>query len=210
MINKSLKFAVALLFAAVCCTQAIEFIQTNQFTVVKGASISNETWVSAQTVTINGTAVNDLFTTAQAVDLNGTFTGDVWSFGNNITAAGIFQNDVRLISKTAQIFGTIHGSVIASGTTVKIDRTAQIYGDLLCIGENIIIEGLVSGNVKILSPFNLQTRVTLGGKINGDVTIEAQDIVVLPGTILNGNLTYTAPGELVLPPAQCWKAHYAE
>jgi len=44
-------------------------------------------------------------------------------------------------------------------------------------------------------------RVTLGGQIDGDVSIVAQDIAILPGTILNGNLTYTAPEELVLSPS---------
>ena len=59
---------------------------------------------------------------------------------------------------------------------------------MLCMGENVIIEGAVSGNVRIIAQ-----RATIGGKIDGDLSVAAQDIVILPGTLLNGNLTYTAP-----------------
>ena len=42
-------------------------------------------------------------------------------------------------------------------------------------------------------------KATLGGNVDGDVSIRAQDIVILPGAHLNGNLIYTAPNELILP-----------
>ncbi len=189
-------FGIALaVLLAVQVASAVEFIQTNEFVVSENASILNETWLSAQRITINGTATNDLFATAPMIELNGTFSGDVWSAGNDITAEGIFLNDVRLISKTTQVFGTLHGSLIAGGTTVKIGRTAVLYQDVLCFGENVIIEGSVAGDARVIAQ-----RAIIGGKIDGDLTITAQEIVILPGTILNGDLIYTAPNELVLSP----------
>jgi cytoskeletal protein CcmA (bactofilin family) len=185
---------------ATSSVQAIEFVQTEQFVRGEEDVLQKELWVSAQTITIDGGSSNDLFATAINIDLNGTFSGDVWAGGGNIlqnlgavNAAGIFMDDVRMVSRIAQISGTLHGSLIAGGTTVKIDPTAILYGDALCFGGNVIIEGSIAGNVRIMAK-----QVTLGGKIDGDVSIVAEDIVVLPGTILNGDLTYTAPKELVL------------
>lgn len=186
-------FCVTGVLLAALSAQAIDFVQTEQFISPENEILTDETWISAQTVTISGTVSNDLFTTAPVVELNGTFYGDVWSGGDSINAAGIFRNDVRLISRTTQVFGTLHGSLTAIGNTVKIDRTAILYSDLFCMGENVILEGAVSGNVRVIAQ-----RATIGGKIDGDLSIAAQDIVILPGTILNGNLTYTAPKELVL------------
>lgn len=174
--------------------QAIEFIRTNQFVVSENESIPEETWVSAQIATISGVFSNDLFATAPEITLSGNFNGDVWCVGDSITGTGIFRNSARMISRTTQIQGTHYGSVIAAGTTVKIDRTAILYSDLLCMGENVIIEGSIRGKAHILAQ-----RVTLGGQFNQNLSIAAQEIVVLPSTIINGNLSYSAPDELVLP-----------
>ncbi|MBC8207508.1 MAG: polymer-forming cytoskeletal protein [Kiritimatiellales bacterium] len=176
--------------------QAIEFIQTNQFVITEMESMPEESWISAQSLTINGSVSNDLFASAPVMELNGTFHGDAWCAGNSITGAGIFLNSARLISRITQIQGTHYGSVTAVGTTVKIDRTAVLYSDLLCVGENVILEGSVSGKVRVLAQ-----RVTLGGQIKGDTSITAQEIVILPGTVINGNLSYQAPNELVLSPS---------
>ena len=174
--------------------QAIDFVQTNQLTVAKTNSLTEETWVSAQTVNISGTVSKDLFASAQTMDLYGTFEGDIWGAGDNITATGEFRNSARLISRIVQLQGTYDGSVMAVGNTVKVDRPAVLHGDLFCLGENVILEGTVNGTVSMLAQ-----RVTLGGKIDGDVSIIARNIVVMPGTVLNGNLTYQAADDLVLP-----------
>ena len=190
-------FGIALaVLLAVQVASAIEFIQTNQFVITAAESMPEESWISSQLITINGSVSNDLFASAPEMELNGTFHGDVWCAGNSIIGAGTFLNSARLISKTTQIQGTHYGSVTAVGTTVKIDRTANLYSDLLCMGENVILEGSVNGKVRVLAQ-----RITLGGQINGNISITAQEIVILPGTMINGNLSYQAPNELVLSPS---------
>lgn len=193
--TRKLKFGITGLFCiAAFSSPAIDLVQTNQFTVAETDSLTEETWVSAQQVHVNGAISNDLFATAPEIKLNGQFSGDAWCAGNDVTAAGTFANSMRILSQTVQIRGTHHGSVIAIGTTVKTDRIAKLYDDLLCMGKNVIIEGSVDGSVRVLAD-----RVTLGGEIKGPVSITAQKIVVLPGTILNDNLTYTSSEELTLP-----------
>ncbi|MBI9021336.1 MAG: polymer-forming cytoskeletal protein [Verrucomicrobia bacterium] len=194
---KSLKSKVLISLLLIAqASFAVDFVQTEVFVSSEGESLREEMWVSAQTVTIGGDASNDLFAVASTIELNGTFYGDTWGCGDSISTDGIFFNDLRLMSRTAHVSGILHGSLIAAGTTVKIERTANLYGDALCLGENVIVEGTIAGDVRIMAQ-----RVTLGGQISGDVSITAQDIVVLPGTVVNGNLTYTAPNELVLSQA---------
>jgi cytoskeletal protein CcmA (bactofilin family) len=189
-----LKLGIIALWLFALNAPAIEFIQTNQFVVSESESIPEETWLSAQLIDISGVFSNDLLATAPEIALNGTFNGDVWCMGDSITGAGIFRHSARILSRTAQIQGTHYGSVIAAGTTVKIDRSAILYGDLLCLGENVIIEGSVRGKARVLAQ-----RVTLGGQFNKNLSIAAREIVILPGTIINGDLSYSAQDELVLP-----------
>jgi cytoskeletal protein CcmA (bactofilin family) len=95
-----------------------------------------------------------------------------------------------------QVSGTLNGSLTAAGNTVKVDPSAVIKKDVFCLGKNVISEGTVAGNVQVVAQ-----KATLGGKVNGNVSVAAQDIVILPGTEINGNLSYTAPSELVPGPS---------
>ena len=183
------------LFAALNA-QAIEFVQTEQFVTETNGVLIEETWVSAENVTIRGEVLDDLFTVSTLLDLHGDFMGDVWGGGDSVSADGVFNDNLRLIGRTVQVSGTLNGSLVAMGNTVKIDPTATIEKSMICIGESVVTEGTVHGNAQIFAQ-----NVTLNGELAGDVSITAQEIVILPGTIIGGNLNYTAPKELILSPA---------
>lgn len=194
--NLKLRLIAGLLLAG-SSVQAIEFVQTSTFVRGEDQTQQEELWVTAQTVQMDGEALDDVFAMGNLLELRGTFSGDVWGSGSDqVVAGGIFNDHVRLASRLVQVSGSLNGSLTAAGNTVKIERTAIIGKNLLCFGENIISEGQIRGNARIVAQ-----QVTLGGRIDGDVSIAAQDIVVLPGTILNGNLSYTSPKELVLSPS---------
>ena len=193
--QKSKVIIAAALLAIMQSASAIEFVQRDEFISSDAETLRDEMWISAQTITISGEALDDLFAAGGILDLRGNFKGDVWAGGDQVIAAGRFSDHVRLAARTAQASGTFGSSLTAVGDTVKVDPSATIAKNVLCLGENIISEGSVAGNVRILSQ-----KATLGGKIAGNVTIAAQEIVILPGTMIAGNLHYTAPKELVLSP----------
>lgn len=197
------KFGIVIvaLFAALSA-QAVEFVQTEAFVSSEGEILREEIWVSAQTITIDGEMTDDLMATGTLLDLRGRFQGDVWGCGDTINANGLFGDNVRIIARSAKISGTLDGSLVSLwptslfDNTIKIERSAVIKKNMLFHGGNIISEGDIVGNVLILAK-----NATLGGQIDGDVSVVAQNIVVLPGTVINGNLTYTAPNELILSPS---------
>ena len=189
--------SILVLFAVLTTgANAIEFVQRDQFISSEAETLRDEMWISAQTITISGEALDDLFAAGGVLDLRGNFKSDVWAGGDQVIAAGRFSDHVRLVSRTAEVSGTFGGSLTALGTTVKIDPSATIAKNILCLGENIISEGSVAGNVRIVAQ-----KATLGGKIAGNVSIVAQEIVILPGAMIGGDLSYTAPKELVLSPS---------
>jgi cytoskeletal protein CcmA (bactofilin family) len=193
--NLKLGFIAGLLLAG-STVQAIEFVQKDSFSSSDAETLRDEMWISADTITISGNALDDLFAAGNTLDLRGNFNGAVWSCGDQVIAAGRFNDNTRLAGRTTQVSGTLAGSLTAIGNTVKIDPSATLAKNLFCLGENVISEGAVSGNVRIVAK-----QATLGGKIAGNVSVAAQDIVFLPGTVINGNLSYTAPNELVLSPS---------
>ena len=190
---KNLKFGIFTLLLSLQA-QAIDFVQTNRFIIADGQTVAEETWLSAEQTAISGTVSADLHVATKTAELAGIFQEDVWCIGETILAPGVFQNGARLVSKTVLIQGTVNGPLIAIGNTVKIDREAILDNGLFCAGENVIVEGDITGPVRVLAQ-----NITLGGQITGDASLTAQEIVVLPGTVINGDLTYSAPEDLVLP-----------
>jgi cytoskeletal protein CcmA (bactofilin family) len=191
---RKLKFGI--LLGALLITQsagAIEFVQRDQFISSDAETLRDEIWISAQNIIISGEALDDLFAAGTTLDLRGNFKGDVWAAGDQVIAAGRFNDHVRLASRLVQVSGTFGNSLAAAGNTVKIEPSATIAKNLLGIGDNIISEGTVAGDVRIMAK-----KATLGGKIAGSVSIAAQEIVILPGTSIGGDLSYTAPKELVI------------
>ncbi len=177
--------------------QAIEFVQRDQFISGEAETLRDEMWISAQDITISGEALDDLFAAGTTLDLRGNFKGDVWAGGGNqVIAAGRFNDHVRLASRMVQASGIFGNSLTAAGNTVKIESSAAIAKNLFGVGDNVISEGTIAGDVRIVAK-----RATLGGKIAGNVSIAAQEIVMLPGTVIGGDLSYTAPKELVLSPS---------
>ena len=189
------KILIASLFAAVH-VQAVEFVQRDQFISGRAETLRDEVWVSAETIQISGAAQSDLFAMGGTVSLEGLFQGDVWAGGTHVIAAGTFDDQVRLAARTVQVSGTMHGSLTAVGSTVHLEPTAVLDKNLLCIGDNVITEARVHGNVDMIAK-----KATIGGQIDGDLTVTAQEIVLLPGTLVKGNLRYTAPKELVPAPS---------
>jgi len=187
---------LALLAVLTTGANAIEFVQRDQFISSEAETLRDEMWISAQNIAISGEALDDLFAAGGILDLRGNFKGDVWAIGDQVIAAGRFIDHARLVSRTVQVSGTLGSSLTAMGTTVKIDPSATIAKNVLCLGENVISEGSVAGNIRIVAQ-----KATLGGKITGTVSIAAQEIVILPGTVIGGDLSYTAPKELVLSPS---------
>ncbi|MFA7256745.1 MAG: polymer-forming cytoskeletal protein [Kiritimatiellales bacterium] len=191
------RFGIVLaVLLSVQCANAIEFVQRDTFISSDAETLRDEMWISAQTITISGDALDDLFAAGNVLDLRGNFKGAVWCGGDQVIAAGRFSDNTRLAGRTTQVSGTLNGSLTAMGNTIKIAPSATIAKNMLCVGENVISEGTVTGNARIVAK-----QATLGGKVAGNVSIAAQEIVILPGTVIGGNLSYTAPKELVLSPS---------
>ncbi len=185
----------ALLLLLAANAPAIDFIQTNEFSRAPSDPLREETWISAQSVRIDTEVSADLFALASAIDLNGRFADDVWAAGDQVNAVGTFDNSLRMVCRAATVSGTVNDSLLAGGDTVKTDPGSTVGGDIFCFGGTVILQGRVSGKTRVIAQ-----NITLSGTFGGDVSLVAgQDINVLPGTVIHGNLTYTAPDTLVYP-----------
>lgn len=182
----------------------IEFIQTNQYTLATNETLPAELWLSAGHITVAGQAQDDLFLlgasdtiksdgTNGVVMLVGDCQNDVWALGNIVELSGQVRDHARFLARTVTISGSIARSALLMGSAVHLTKTSQLDGDAWLMGENLVAEGIVQGQLTLLGQ-----NVTLAGTFATNVHVMAEDIVVLPGTKINGNLVYRSAKELML------------
>jgi cytoskeletal protein CcmA (bactofilin family) len=149
--------------------------------------------VMANLATVAGTASDDVFVFAgQQAELSGACLNDAWVLAQTVVAKGVVHDHARLAGYSVTISGVVSGGVVAAGNAVTVAREARLHGNTYLAGENVICEGVVEGPVRIAA-----RRVTVGGNIRGNVDLTAEDIVIMPGAVIQGDLSYLSAKELL-------------
>ncbi len=181
-----------------------DLIHTNVFELASGETLANETWLGAGRITLNGEARDDVFLLAGAdrtapassngvITLAGDCRDDVWALADRVEIGGRAGGHVRAAARTVRVTGEIGKGALLMGSAVSLAPESHLAGTARLIGENLVAEGCVEGRLTLLG-----NKVTLSGSFSNDVRVTAQDVVVLPGTRIGGDLVYTAPSELIL------------
>jgi cytoskeletal protein CcmA (bactofilin family) len=197
---------IALLAAcAVRGAVATEFKATERFEVAPDAIVSNEVWLQAQTIAIEGTTLDDVFmlaagaATAHAthpvapIRVTGAVGGDLWAAGESVEISGTVSTHARLAAgKLVRLTGTVGGNLMAAGSAIRLETGSRVGGSALLAGSEILLNGTINGPTRVYA-----AKATLAGRFNGDVTLTATDIVMMPGTHVAGNLYYRMDKDLI-------------
>lgn len=171
----------------------LRFIKQNQFELSSDACVDEEIWLWAdQRILLEGVLRQDIVATANDVDLGGSFEGDVFALGRIIRFTGFGRDNLRLAGQTILLKGRAERNVLALASSIEADSSARFMQDAVLIANQVIFKG-EARNLYIVAK-----EVSLSGVISGRVRISADDIVILPGTQIGGDLVYTSPAELVL------------
>jgi hypothetical protein len=189
---------------------ALELFTTNHYVLPADSVESRELWILARTAEVQGQAQNDLFllTTAGsgltngAIVLGGLCSNDVWALGSSIRLKGRALDHARLLAFEAiSIEGAVANGLMAAAPQIYIAPSASLDGSAWLAGSDVVVDGRIHGPTRIYGK-----SITLAGSFGDSVTlVAAQKLILMPGTIIHGDLFYTAPSELFLDP----KVHVA-
>ncbi len=189
-------FSLLLLLAGAPCADAILWVQTNTFRLAEGEALREEAWMmTAGDVALDGRVERELFLySGGTVTLRGTASDDVWVAGHGVRLTGSVSNHLRAAGMSSVIVaGSVGDGFLGLAPTVKIDTGAVVQADAVAAGEHVLFEGRVGGDARIMAG-----KATVGGRIGGTLHVQAADIVVLPGTVIEGDLVYRGDRELIL------------
>lgn len=158
----------------------------------------NDFIVEGYSVTNDGTIKGDLLSVSQRLTVRGSVEGDIIAFAPDIYIGGEVGGSIRLAGTNISVSSRISRNAMLMGSSCILDNTSSVIRNAYLFGNTVKSLGTVEGDTHIYG-----TDITLAGVYNGDVNIrdlaEQGSFNILPGTVINGKLTYKGKSEFHLP-----------
>jgi len=148
----------------------------------------------AGNVAVVGGSMGYVATAAGTVQMTG---GEVDNFsisGGTVALNGGRVGDLRVAAGDLKINNRITGDVQATAGTIVTTRDAVMSGDVELSGGDVAIDGVIENHLSVRAE-----HITIAGTIGGTVRLSAENIDVVPGTRIGGDLIYAGTEDIDLP-----------
>ena len=128
------------------------------------------------------------------VESNASIGGDATMAGGEVAVRATVGDDLYAVGGQVEVDALVAGNARLAGGRVRITPESRIDGGVAIAGGTVAADGTFGKYLTIAGG-----NVTLGGHINGDVRVYADELTVLPGTRIAGRLSYRTSGDVTLP-----------
>ncbi|MGP1275119.1 MAG: hypothetical protein ACQRW7_06850 [Caulobacterales bacterium] len=122
------------------------------------------------------------------ITIRGTVGQDVSIAGANISVLSDVAGSADLAGADIRISGRIGNNLAVGGALIVIDENGSVGGNLDLAGSEIRMSGTAQGRLK-----GRARTVIIDGTIAGDVELHAENVEVLPGAQIAGDLRVRGP-----------------
>jgi cytoskeletal protein CcmA (bactofilin family) len=155
--------------------------------------INDDTYAAGEKVTSSARIGGDLVTAGGELRLGGEVMADILAAGGEVLIRGRVHDDVRVAAGELLVQAVIRDDLIAAGGRIRLDEGAWVGGDSWLTGGEVIIEGRLNGPLQASAG-----TVIISGSIASDVLIWADEIEIMPGARIDGDLRYRSPEPAVI------------
>lgn len=148
-----------------------------------GPKVNDDLYTAGDVVTVTEDVAGDLMVAGQRVDSLGRVEGDVLAAGRTVVIAGSVGGDIRAAGQNITLEGRVGRAATIFAQQLDVGSGADVGRNLLFGGESLLLGGAVHGNVRAWT-----SRVTVSGRIDGDLEITADNIEILPTARVGGDV----------------------
>jgi cytoskeletal protein CcmA (bactofilin family) len=211
-----LVLALLLSALAIVPAQAADTRGGDQVVIGRADVVSEDLYVAANTVTIDGTVKGDLIAVGQSVVINGTVEGDLLIAAQAVVINGSVGDDARIGAQAIMIGSgaRIGGDLAIGAASLESQAGSMVSGDLLAGAFQALLAGTVGRDVRG-GMSRLELRGVVGRNVdvgvNGDdsglapmqfsqipqivMPTVAPNLTIRDSARIGGKLTYTSSAE---------------
>jgi len=153
--------------------------------VIREGVINQDIYLAGERVEVRARVNGDVVAGGGQVLIENQVNGDVIAAGGRVDIRAQVFDDVRAAGGEITISNRVNGDVIAAGGHIRLDKSAAVGERAWLAGGEIEVDGLVDKELRAAGG-----EIVLSGLINGDVTLIADSIRILPTARIAGNLIY--------------------
>ncbi|RKX17084.1 MAG: hypothetical protein DRP51_11450 [Candidatus Zixiibacteriota bacterium] len=172
---------------------ASKFLSGDDISVSRDEQINDDLYIFGNYSEVRGTVDGDLTAFCYDLSSNGYVNGNANLFAYNIDYIGKINRSARLFAYKIRLNGPVNGNLLAFGKEIRLGSKSYVGQDLTYSGENIKIDGIIIGNVDGTS-----SKTVISGKIDGDINIETDQLIITSTAIIAGELFYKSNNEAVI------------
>lgn len=162
---------------------------------IQTSAVGN-TYISGSDVIVATPVSGDLLAAGGRIIVERQVGADAAIAGGSVAVRAPVRQDLRVAAGDATIGANVGGELVAAGGKVRVVDSAAIEGSAWLAGANVAMSGNVAKGAKIVG-----NKIAISGQIDGDTHLYGQDISLLAGTRINGNLFYASPNSLFQDPS---------
>lgn len=164
------------------------FAQDAGQTIIKRGPIGHDYYGAGQSVYLGGAINGDAVIAGQRLTIDGPVSGDVLAAGESITLNGEVQDDVRAAGRLVLINAGIGDHVVAAAESLTLGPKSKVGGWAWLAGRQVEVLGQVGQDLRAAGE-----EVIIAGVIKGNVTVMAERVRVLDGAVIHGDLNVQSP-----------------
>ena len=144
-------------------------------------------------IVLSGSAEDDAYLAGGTITLNAPVQKDLTVLGGVVGVYGEVGDDVRVFGGDITIGKAVKGDVVVLGNRLTILSTGSVEGDVLFMGEELVIEGTVVGSVH-----GNTNSARIDAEVGGDVLLTTQEMFAIgSGAKIQGLVSYTSRNDVV-------------
>ncbi len=155
--------------------------------VIKRGIVNDDLYLAGAQVDLYASVNGDAVVAGGQLNLEGDISADLVAAGGSIGLRGPVADDARLAGGDIRVAGRIGDDLVAAGGRIQISPAASVGGRAWISGGELRIDGHVVEELRASGG-----RVVISGKIDGDVELWADQIIIEDTAVIGGNLHYSS------------------
>ncbi len=174
---------------------ASRFTSGQSVYIADSVEINDDLFISGQKVNVDGHVRGDLVFVGMSAGFAGEVDGSIMAGVYDFDMSGRCRNSVRVFARRIDIDGHIERNLMVFGENVVLGSEGWVEKDVHAGAVTLIIQGRIGGKLE-----GSCGQVIISGQIDGDVRLEADDLIIQPTAIIGGALNVYSKNEPKIEP----------
>ncbi|KPL00012.1 MAG: hypothetical protein AMJ91_05635 [candidate division Zixibacteria bacterium SM23_73_3] len=167
-----------------------EFKGVDNFFFPDTAIIHDDLVITGGNIKLDGIVEGDIISACRSLVQNGLILGSLNAVSQDLDVLGEVKGSVRGFAQNINVNGKLGRNLLVFCYTLDVKPDAEIEKDITAFCGKMTLDGKLGGSLK-----GGVGELIISGVVNGDVSIEAEKITLMPTARIEGDFKYESEKE---------------